>query len=413
MVNKLTLEQLTEALAISSLPDSWRRNWAAAADSFPNASAIPFLEPDYIHSAGQFARLPNDKLALVQETAAFIANDANLVRLAWLWHYILFLQPDYKGERVGSWPMPASFGPAIAAMFPAVVLLSGTTRLKEIYSIRNIPSTIVLDTMWDVNNSMNLYEERNGIPGLGTSFLGWLMNHYNGELYRLGRLQFGIRTFGHHLQAFRNRTDNRIIALSAPGITYRRDGLVDGTNDIYDPDNKWTAELSVTELLITGSPISSEGYASQKTVTLYKSEWEPFLSPGDYVYDAHIPADGKLTQELYNDSYERAIDFFGTYFPEKAFKAYTCFSWLLDPQLSMLLPGSSNIVQFQRDYHLFPIGGGDDSFFNFLFKCNKCPVDQLPELSTMQKTIKNYMLAGGHMRASGGFRLLNLRKSYT
>ena len=37
------------------------------------------------------------------------------------------------------------------------------------------------------------------------------------------------------------------------------------------------------------------------------------------------------------------------------FTGFTCWSWLLDPNLARILPPESNIVQFQRDFHQLPI----------------------------------------------------------
>ncbi|MFK7696386.1 acyltransferase domain-containing protein [Paenibacillus sp. HJGM_3] len=405
MATEPILATVAEALELPAVPDSWSVHWEAATASYPGAGTIEFLQPGFIRSAGAYARLPQDKLDCIVQTADLIVNDENWARLAWLWHYILFVA-RVKGEPVGAWPMPANRGPLAAGLFPAVVLLSGTPRLQALHAERGIPEAIVADTMWDVNNSMNIFERRNGRPGMGMRYMGWLMNHYRAELYRLGRLQFGIRMFGQHVHVYRHTGDGRITALSAPGLIYRRDGLIDGTNNRFDLDHRWTAILQEHDGRITGHPISEDGYASRETVTLDLAEWQCILTPGDPVYDVHIPADGRLTADLYEASYVQASPFYSTHYPELKFKAYVCSSWLLDPQLRTLLPRSANIVQFQSQFHLYPIGGGDDSFYNFLFDCNVCPVEQLPEQSSMQRTVKDYMLRGGQMRAMGGFKLL-------
>ncbi|MDF2668520.1 MAG: hypothetical protein K0R67_826 [Paenibacillus sp.] len=398
------LDKLAGSLALTNIPESWKRNWDQANASFP-VEGIPFLQPDYLESAAAFTQLSEDQLQAVLTAASHIRSDESLCLLAWLWHYVLFQHSDYTGEPLGSWPVPSNAGPSLAALFPLILLLSGTTRLQEIYASRSIPDDIVIDTVWDVRNSMGLYQERNGIIGLGMSYFAWLMSHYKGNLYMLGRLQFRLQTFGNHLYAYRNIHDGRIIALAAPDLRYRNDGLLDGTNRIYDSESGWTSIHEQTVEVIKGNLITTDGYAIRQLTSLNTQEWSLVLSPGDTLLDVHIPAVGKLNREQYNNSYEQAISFFNTYFPESPYKGFVCYTWLFDPQLRSLLGESSNIVQFQKDYHLFPTGGTDDAFYQFLFKCAKCEAHLLPEHTTMQQTIKAYMLSGGHMRTSGGFMI--------
>jgi hypothetical protein len=404
MVNQMTLEQLTEALAIQDTPESWKRNWEQAQASYPTGS-IPFLQPSYLESVCAYLSLPDDQSKAVLSTVLQIRNDDYLSQLAWLWHSILFVSPDYTREELRAWPVPANSDPSHAAMFPLIILLSGTTRLQEIYANRGIPDDIATDTIWDVSNAVGLCQERNGTIGINMAYFSWLMSHYTGHLYKVGRLQFRIQEFGNHLNAYRNIQTGHLAALSAPGIAYRMDGLLDGTNQINDTENSWISAFIESDGAVQGNPISPDGYASKELQTLNMKEWQLVLKPGDFLLDVHIPASGKLSQELYRDSYEQAITFFSSFFPEKQVKGYVCFTWLFDPQLRKLIGESSNIVQFQKDYHLFPIGGGDDAFYQFLFKCDKCEPHLLPERTSMQRTIKEFMLSGGRMRTSGGFIL--------
>jgi hypothetical protein len=404
MVNQMTLEQLTEALAIPDAPESWKRNWEQAQASYPT-DGIPFLQTSYLESVCAYLSLPEDQSKAVLSAVLQISKDEHLSQLAWLWHYILFVAFDQTRGGLRVWPVPSACEPSLAAIFPLIILLSGTTRLRNLYASRSIPNDIAADTVWDVSNTVGLYQERYGLIGLDMTYFAWLMSHYSGQLYKVGRLQFRLQAFGNYLNAYRNVQTGQLAALSAPGIQYRNDGLLDGTNQIYDRENSWTSTFSESDEAVQGNPISSDGYASQELLTLNTTEWQLVLKPGDTLLDVHIPAAGKLSQELYQDSYEQAISFFSTCFPEQPIKGYVCFTWLFDPQLRTLLGESSNIVQFQQDYHLFPIGGGDDAFYLFLFKCVKCEPHLLPERTSLQRTIKQFMLAGGRMRTSGGFIL--------
>ncbi|WP_127588642.1 acyltransferase domain-containing protein [Paenibacillus koleovorans] len=403
MVNENEVVRWLTELGIDSadIPDDWKRNVGASEEAFSPSHTPFFLEAAYLEKACLYTAISQEYWEPIQQTAALIRSSLPLAKLACLWHTMLFIRRDITH----SWPLPVGFGEELADWFPMVVLLSGCDHVKRLYAERGIPEPVVRDTLWDVNNGIHLIEERYGLPGLNLRLMHWLSNHFRAELYKLGRLQFGIRKIGNYLHAYRHKETGETIALSAAGHRYRQDGLIDGTNKVFDPEYGWVAVYTVDESTVTGHPISTEGYASQSTVTLLLDEWELALSPGDTVFDCHIPAQGRLTPELADESYRLALDFFPRYYPELTFKAYTCYSWLLDPQLRSLLPADSNIVKFQLSYSLFPIGGGDDSFFYFVFMCDPCEPHAIPATSSIQQTIKRYMLDGGRMRAMGGFFL--------
>jgi hypothetical protein len=139
-------------------------------------------------------------------------------------------------------------------------------------------------------------------------------------------------------------------------------------------------------------------------------EWRLVLAPGDAVLSVHIPREGKLTHELCGESLSLAAEFFSTHYPEKRFRAFTCSSWLLDPQLQLLLDESSNLVQFQRRFSLFPLLGTDEGLYRFVFHCDPCEIRSLPEKTLLQRNLKQFMTAGGHMRSTGGYILQRLEE---
>src|SRR5699024_8242821 len=79
----------------------------------------------------------------------------------------------------------------------------------------------------------DLFHERTGKDGLGIKNMNWLLHHFRGDLYCVGRLEFEMKKFGSHVQVLQKK-DGEIITLSLPNIRYRMDGHVNGTNQIYD-----------------------------------------------------------------------------------------------------------------------------------------------------------------------------------
>jgi hypothetical protein len=96
--------------------------------------------------------------------------------------------------------------------------------------------------------------------------------------------------------------------------------------------------------------------------------------PGDVVLDTHIPETGPLTPDEVTASLGRARGFFAAHFPEHApYRWALCHSWLLDPQLSTLLPGS-NIDAFSRRWTVLDPGDrADQSARDFIFRMPGVP----------------------------------------
>jgi hypothetical protein len=127
--------------------------------------------------------------------------------------------------------------------------------------------------------------------------------------------------------------------------------------------------------------------------------------PGDPVLAVHIPADGKLDHEQCRASYLAALEFFPAYFPEIPFDAFTCHSWLLDPELRKILPESSNIVRFQRDFHIYSIQDDDRQMFERVFGNKPADLSQAPRDSSLRRAILDHLQAGNSMHKGMGFIL--------
>lgn len=117
--------------------------------------------------------------------------------------------------------------------------------------------------------------------------------------------------------------------------------------------------------------------------------------------DLHIPDSGPLLPEAVDASLDAARAFFPRHFPDEHPTAFSCGSWLLDPQLREYLPESSNIIRFQRRFELDPYEKpegvhGDVEVLRFVFRTLSTPLDQLPRDNVLQRAIVDHLKAGGH-----------------
>lgn len=127
------------------------------------------------------------------------------------------------------------------------------------------------------------------------------------------------------------------------------------------------------------------------------------LKKGDPIVAVHIPADGPLTPDECDRSFALARQFFETYYPEYKYSAFTCHSWLLDPELKTLLDENSNIIQLQNRF--VPIASEvSDAILRYVFRWNTTArnLKFAPNTSSFAKTVKKSFIAGTQFHESFG-----------
>ncbi|WP_406278404.1 acyltransferase domain-containing protein [Embleya sp. NBC_00896] len=130
--------------------------------------------------------------------------------------------------------------------------------------------------------------------------------------------------------------------------------------------------------------------------------------PRDPALALHIPDfHGPLTPAACDESLALARAFFPRHFPEEPYRVAVCGSWLLDPQLREYLPADSNIIRFQRRFHLEtdPTGGDpeDTAAIGFVFGDPALPPETLPRRTSLERAIGDHLRAGRHWYVNVGW----------
>lgn len=120
------------------------------------------------------------------------------------------------------------------------------------------------------------------------------------------------------------------------------------------------------------------------------------LSLGDPILDIHIAEIGPLLPDACDASIARAREFFPRHFPDFDFRAFGCWSWLLDPQLGEYLPTHSNIMMFQNRFRAVPTEKRHDGpAVQFVFRMHPdTPLDELPQRTTLERAVVSHLRAG-------------------
>lgn len=124
----------------------------------------------------------------------------------------------------------------------------------------------------------------------------------------------------------------------------------------------------------------------------------------------HICSDSSLCFRDLRMSWEKARDFFASYFHISVKGNAFCESWLLSPFLTPILNSDSRILKFQKEFKILDIDEDADDWMQWVFKIGKgnyadVNLEDLPEKSSLQRAVKRQVLNGRKIGSATG--LLN------
>jgi hypothetical protein len=242
----------------------------------------------------------------------------------------------------GEWlDLPESLGTA-GSYFYAYVFLSAVGDVRKWHRDHGTPDDVSWATLADLGRQMARHRRMFGSGGLDTQW--WLVRHWRGVLYELGRLQFG---------------------------PYRIDSGSDRSEVWYE------------ESVAAGMG--------------------PGFRRGDLALGVHIPEAGPLDPTACDRSFARVRNFFRRRWPDEPWRIATCVSWLLDDQLEEYLSEDSNLVRFQRRFTLVPGAEVNDAeIFKFVFK-RETATTAIPQRTTLERAVVAHLRAGRHWRVRTGW----------
>ena len=171
-----------------------------------------------------------------------------------------------------------------------------------------------------------------------------------------------------------------------------------------DEAGKYYAEITEDGDKVTGYAVNEYGECVKELVTL--EGYEEILRKGDKVINVHIPAHEPFTAEICEQSYARAREVFAKCFPEYKYKAFCCFSWMIEKRLKPIMGRDTNITKFADKFTGFPLKSSSSGVYSYLYHTNKkIPPAELPEGNSMQRAVKKFMLDGNVFYEKGGLFL--------
>ena len=185
----------------------------------------------------------------------------------------------------------------------------------EDYKSLCVPEDIIAKTFRDVSLREKIYENKTGKPGISKDDALWFRHLINCEIFKIGVLQF---------QPF--------------------------------------------EMVYLDEELLGEAYM------VFSSEQKENLPAGAQVINCHVPQGTDLSTDEISKSFSDAQTLFGKIYPKPEFKAFLCYSWLLYPDMTKLLPEDSKIKAFAKNFEIIgTVQDNEQAFENLFGKIYKRP----------------------------------------
>ncbi|MFI5974467.1 acyltransferase domain-containing protein [Streptomyces sp. NPDC051452] len=146
----------------------------------PDADGLPDLLLDL--------SVPHEDINELVALSDRVTGDPGTLRLLEACVEELFRDPDDLGRTPGLGELFASAPPELADAFPVYVFLAALPRTLAHHRERGIPAETSRHTLADLGRHIVVHRRWHG--RFGVQSRRWLVRHFRGELYQLGRLQF-------------------------------------------------------------------------------------------------------------------------------------------------------------------------------------------------------------------------------
>ena len=375
------------------IPQGLSDIYSSAADEY-RKSDVFFLDEKYIRSLVEGTGVFSRTLDWLVDSAKALSHDSDGAI------YALFLCRAMEHrvafrECLSELMIPDDEHPSLAIL----CLLPYVSELYEYLTANKLHDDVVSATLGQFEDCLLLYEERFGRLGLNKRYFDHLQSYIDHKILNIGRLRFEL-----HKMSDARLLESRITGEQHVLLTrgrMRGDGLYLGTPGDFGGD-EFDVCFYETDSAYVGNIIDPRGRCKTETALFDKSEYFVRIDEGDDCLSVHIPPNGALTTEACEISYFRAMKIFATLHPERDFKGFFCHSWMMAPELDVIIGADSNIVKFQSRYLRYPSHTKGLDVMNFVFKTTAVNYADLPENTSLQRKLKRIYLDGGYLYEYNG-----------
>ena len=400
-----TIYELMDQTGCKNWPQRWKDIYEDVMTSF-EVRGCSLMDPNYIAMLAERYGLLSEQKALYQEAALSVAEQEPLARLLALLCASL-ADSDHRDADL------EQFAPAYQTadqpnlglnMLTGLALLSQMPECYRTLKAIGLPENEIIRTMRIPEATVELFRQlHDGVPGFHR--LHWYQRLIKGDLFRIGRLEIELHTgFRGRALVFKNKS-GEMISLGHERWVHAS-GIALGSKGAESQEGAWEANVEETDRYWIGYPYHENGWMTAEKVHLPKDQWDIILARHDPVVALHIPEGGRLNPEAVTESLAQIRMFLQTYFPEYPYAAFTCNSWLVNPEVVSLLGPDANISKFSARFSPLTHKAPGTSVFSFVFhKSAPVVLEELPENTRLHQALKAYYLSGKVLHEMYGFFL--------
>ncbi len=402
----MELKDVLAALGEEKCLEAVSPHWDESEESFPKE--LPeFLKPERIAENRKWCRLAEYMEPTILETAKRISEDDNL--LHFLWHCWRLMYHHSKFKAFNGFPtLEKPLGKEQKGIFYLLIGMDLVPFLRDLHGRMGVDEAVTRNNLTQIRDVNWSYRKGNEDHlGMDAGFMYWLKHQTDGNLFRIGRMQYFIKPSFGYIEAYRNRETGEVIALAEDGMKMTDDGFLCFKGE--EATATWTTTHSTDFQAgtATGYVVSpSKGIVLKQTATLDLNVWKHVLGPGSLMLSMHIPGGGTMALKKCIESARDALVFFQKHFPHKPVVGIDCISWIFGPQLEDMLEPDSNLVELMAAGYLYPVyWERKNNGLAFIFYRSDSDLKNYPRDNELQSTVLDWVLAEKPWHCGGWFVL--------
>lgn len=393
----MMFSDVLKKLEIENIPEGLSEYWDESQSSFSREAF--YLKKEFLQHLADVIEMNDDLKKAYYDTAEKILENEAASRFAWFLYFVYCVK---KVVPTNELPVPSRkvLGPN-ERMFVFIVLSPLADELEKSFESSGIPVKYFRSTMMSMDFQFKLCLDNTGSWGIWHP--AWTVNYLNGGVFTIGRFVYRPRIYqGPIRTVLKDKITGETVLLYGPGYRVRKDGHIDGTNDISEDDCIITVYDEGEEIITAHA--SHDGIVEISPQSFSLKRYEKMFTKGELYLEIHIPSGSHLTNDVVLSSYKEALEFYSSY-TEYRPKALICTTWLLDNDFDKLLPMNSNILSFQRKYAIYPIKTDGSGVFSFMLFGDKNDPDTWQTNTSFQRSMKEFLISGGKTHENGGIIL--------
>ena len=350
----------------------------------------------YIQS--KYSIFDDEILELVLNAYTDILNREEL--LLWSLLCIEYVNECKSSEEMQLMPMPDPDGTLAGDFISLIAIIPFIERGIEQYEKRGLSRQIALEAMRVFNEHVRWREETLGRAMFPPASFRWTSRHLFARIFRCGSLNFELTEILHSIAVLENRTTGETEVVMTDR-KFHNSGLVFGGPGLTDDRGAYEADFIETENEFIACR-AQDGYVQKERRVYPKNEWQLSSQKGDDAVYLHIPGDADLSLETLRQSISDGMKIIRACYPERNDKFCYTRTWLLSPNISNFLNPESKILSFAKLFKRYPTPTDGREIMGYLFPSDIENLEDLPESTSLQRRVKQFLLAGGHVYGGGG-----------